>query len=191
MSLEGLTDGLRFLVARGAAPSFDALVSDLSSIRLPGHLIAWLANLIDNLPLPETMPPSQVKGARRLDSAPQIRQFAKLWQNCLDNHVVQVNDGQAAVYFWPDTDSPALCMLLRHGRLGWALDDVKGPKNAELPTARRQEIYDAFASIGIPRGSAIRAIAQAAEWEERLRVGRPRRQAGDDSDGTYQEFEVA
>jgi hypothetical protein len=36
-SLNGLADGLRFLVARGAAPSFEALITDLQSLRQPAQ----------------------------------------------------------------------------------------------------------------------------------------------------------
>jgi hypothetical protein len=38
-SLDGFTDALQFLVDRGAAFSFDALVADLGSVNRPGQLI--------------------------------------------------------------------------------------------------------------------------------------------------------
>jgi hypothetical protein len=63
---EGLVDGLRFLAARGAAPSFDALVADLAAIRQPAQFAARIGNLVQQLPLPEPIPPAMVGGARRL-----------------------------------------------------------------------------------------------------------------------------
>jgi hypothetical protein len=140
------------------------------------------------------MPPPQVGGARRLDAIAQIRKFAKRWMNCLEMYVVSVDDGQAAIYFWPHPDSPALCLLRRHGRVGWAVDDVKGPENAELSSARRQEIFDAFAAAGIPKDSAVRVLKRAANLADRRRRRVPLRQAQDEEempDEIYEEFDAA
>ncbi len=108
---EGLVDGLRFLAARGAAPSFDALVADLAAIRQPVQFIARIGNLIEQLPLPEAIPPAMVGPACRLDDLAEIRRLAKHWKNCLaDCYLDAVNDGRSAVYFWPDTQAPAACV---------------------------------------------------------------------------------
>ncbi len=146
---EGLGDGLRILAARGAAPSFDALVTDLAAIRQPAQFIARVAKLVQQLPLPEALPPRVVGGARRLDDIGEIRRLAKCWKNCLaDGYLNAVNDGRAAIYLWPDALAPAACVVNRHGRLGWALQDAKGPENADLPPARLQEIWRTFAAAG-------------------------------------------
>jgi hypothetical protein len=60
MKPRALTDGLRILAARGAAPSFEALVADLASIRQLEQVIARIAKLVQQLPLPELMPPATV-----------------------------------------------------------------------------------------------------------------------------------
>ena len=159
---EGLRDGLRILAARGAAPSFDALVTDLAAIRQPAQFIARVAKLVQQLPLAETLPPRVVGGARRLDDIGEIRRLAKRCKNCLACYLNAVNDGRAAVYLWPDVLAPAACVVNRHGRLGWALQDAKGPENADLPPARLQEIWRTFAAAGIPREAAVEALEHAA-----------------------------
>jgi hypothetical protein len=160
---QGLMDGLRFLAARGAAPSFDALVADLAAIRQPTQFIARISNLVEQLPLPEALPPHLVGEARRLDDTAEIRRLAKRWKNCLaDCYLDAVNDGRSAVYLWPHAQTPAACVVTRHGRLGWALEAPKGPENAELPPARLEEICRAFAVVDIPREAAIEALEHAA-----------------------------
>ena len=96
---EGLVDGLRFLAARGAAPGFDALVADLAAIRQPPQFVARIGNLVQQLPLPEPIPPAMVGGAHRLDDVSEICRLAKHWKNCLASvYLVAVNDGRAAIY---------------------------------------------------------------------------------------------
>jgi hypothetical protein len=190
----GLMDGLRFLASRGAAPSFDALVAELGAIRQPAQMMAHIANLVRHLPLPEPIPPVIVGGAHRLDSVTELRRLAKRWKNCLAGFYLDaVDNGRAAVYLWPDAETPAACLVARHGRLGWALEDAKGPENAELPPARLEEIHRAFAAVGIPTESAIEALENAARALERRerhrRAGRRRRE--EEYDEMYEEFEAA
>jgi hypothetical protein len=105
---KGLMDGLRFLASRGAASSFDALVAELSAIRQPAQMMADLGKLVQQLPLPEPIPPVVVVGARRLDSGTELRGLAKRWNNCLAGlYLDAVDNGRAAVYLWFDAESPA------------------------------------------------------------------------------------
>jgi hypothetical protein len=191
--LEGLVDGLRFLAARGAAPSFDALIADLAAIRQPTQLIARIANLVQQLPLPDPVPPEAVGGAHRLDDTTEICRLAKRWKNCLANaYLKSVNAGCAAVYLWPHPQAPAACVVTRHGRLGWALADAKGPENADLPPAREEEIHRAFAAVGIPKDSALEPLEQADHALERLRrLQRARRHRDVEYEEIYEEFEAA
>jgi hypothetical protein len=191
ISLAGFPESLRLLVARGAAPSFDALVADLASTRRPRDLMARLAKLAGSLPLPDSLPPSQVAGARRIDSASEVVRLARKWKNCLAEFVDEVNGGQAAIYLWPDQKSPAACFLRRLGRVGWIFDDAKGPENAELPPPRAQEIRDAFAAIDIPGSSEL--LNWLAESDEGRRYRWPRRRAPNDEEASkqmYGEFEA-
>jgi hypothetical protein len=179
---EGFTDGLRILAARGAASSFEALVADLAAIRQPMQFLARIDKLVQQLPLPELMPPVTVGGARRLDDIGEICRLAKRWKNCLAYcYLDAVNECRSAIYLWPHTRAPAVCVVNRHGRLGWALEEAKGPENADLPAARLEEICRAFAAAGIPKESAIEALEQAASrrWLRQHEARRRRRDAAD------------
>lgn len=174
---EGLVDGLRFLAARGAAPTFDALIDDLATIRQPAQFVARIGKLVQRLPLPEALPPRAVGEARRLDDIAEICRLAKRWKNCVaDCYLDAVNECRSAIYHWPHAHSPAVCVVTRHGRLGWALEAAKGPENAELPAARLEEIYCAFAAADIPKEDAIEALEHAARVPPLRRHGIPRRQ---------------
>jgi len=161
---EGLTDGLRILVARGVAPSFDALVGDLAAMRQPAQFIARIGTLVQQLQLPEAAPPAVVGAARRLDDIAEIRRLAKRWKNCLIyRYLDAVIGGRSAVYFWPHEQAPAVCVVNDHGRLSWALEAPKGPQNTDLLPARLEEICGAFAALGIPKESAIGALEHTAQ----------------------------
>jgi hypothetical protein len=62
------------------------------------------------------------------------------------------------VYLWDDADSSAACLARRHGRLGWFLDEVEGPRNADLHPDQVEVIASAFARVGIPRNSIASPI---------------------------------
>jgi hypothetical protein len=57
-------------------------------------------------------------------------------------------------------------MVRRHGRLGWFLDDVKGPKNAEVGTSNLEIIYQSFAEAKVPQDSMIEALEQLYEEQD-------------------------
>jgi hypothetical protein len=193
VSPTGLGDGLRLLAALGAAANFDALVASLAAIRQPAQFAGRLARLVEQLPLRPIMPPQRVGGARRIDRAAEIRQLAKRWKNCLaDCYLDTVNDGRAAVYLWPHAQAPAACVVTRHGRLGWALHDAKGPENAELPPARLKEIRDAFAAAGIPGEAAVEALENAARARSLRRhaMRRARRNEAAEIEEIYEDIEA-
>jgi len=190
---EGLGEGLRILAARGAAPSFDALVADLARLSQPDQFIARIGGLVQQLPLPEGLPPSVVAAARRIDDVAEICRLAKRWKNCLaDCFLDAVNECRSAVYLWPHPQSPAACVVNRHGRLGWALYDAEGPRNAELPADRLDEIHCAFAAAGIPREAAVEALEHIAHGVSmpRLRMRHRRRNEAAELDMLYDDIET-
>jgi hypothetical protein len=131
----GLCDGLHILVARGAADSFEELVGSLASAQRPHQFLARLRSICNRLPLPEAMPPSRIGLARRLGCVGEIQVLASRWQNCLPDYICSINNGWRAIYLWEDQLTPAVCSVSRHGRLGWFVDDVKGP---HTPRSKRQ-----------------------------------------------------
>ena len=171
----GFSDGLRFLVSRGAASSFDAFVNELSSASQPGQLFAKLRDIVEALPLlANTFPPIQVGDARRLDQAVTIRSLAKSWQNCLARYLADINAGTRAVYLWEDSSVQAACLVQKYGRLGWFLEEVKGPRNLDIEPNQLSKIRSAFSDVGIPDQfviAAIKCMVSAADVdEEDLRI---------------------
>jgi hypothetical protein len=162
----GLYEGLHVLVARGAADSFEELVCTLASAKRPEQFLGRLRSVCDSLPLPEAMPGVQIGLARRLDCVSEIQALASRWQNCLRDYISSVNTGRCAIYVWDDDETPATCLIRRHGRLGWFLDDVKGPRNAEIDTQDLEIIVQSFAEASIPQASMIRTIEQLYEEQD-------------------------
>jgi hypothetical protein len=185
---EGFSDGLRLLVACGAAPSFDALIADLAAIRQPLQFLARIRNLVRQLPLPDSLPPLLIGGARHLDDTAEICRLAKRWKNCLaDYYCDAVDECRSAIYLWPDAEVPAVCVVNRHGRLGWALQEAAGPENASLPRAKLHEICCAFAAAGIPQEFAVEALEHAAHAPMLRQFGGCRHRQGE-RDAWYEDM---
>jgi hypothetical protein len=168
---DGFLDGLHLLVSRGAASSFDALVCELASALRSEQFTAKLEHLVESLPLPNALPPERVGKACRLDQAAAIRSLAKSWHNCLANYVADIDAGKYAVYIWQNSSAPAACLVRRHGRLGWFLDQVKGPRNADVEPKQLAVIRSAFSEVGVPPDRVIVSIVgmiSGVEPDERI-----------------------
>jgi hypothetical protein len=163
-------DGLRFLAERTDLP-FDALANQIGALDQPHQVAAKIRQLVDSLPLPDTFPPVEIGGFRRLDTVAEIRALAKNWQNCLADYLCNVNDGTSAIYLSDQLD--AVCFLARHGRMGWFLVQTKGPKNATIELDQLAQIYDAFAAAGIQPSSIIEAIKSIVLTHQWSRHHRP------------------
>jgi hypothetical protein len=83
---------------------------------------------------------------------------AKWFMNCLANYEGQIDAGGCAIYLWDDLAAQAVCLVTRHGRLGWSLSEALGPGNADLDRKQLQEITNSFARAGVPHQSVITAI---------------------------------
>ena len=110
------------------------------------------------MPLPETLPPDQIGKARRIDTTAEIYTLGKRFKNCLATRAKQIDAGECAIYLWDEPVAPALCQVTRRGRLGWALSEVLGPRNAELEETPLAEITTAFARAGVPQQSTFNAL---------------------------------
>jgi hypothetical protein len=73
-------DGLRFLASRTGLP-FESLANQIGALDQPDQVAAKITQLVDGLPLPDTLPPIEIGGFRRLDAVAEIRDLAKNWQN--------------------------------------------------------------------------------------------------------------
>jgi hypothetical protein len=173
--MQALPDGLRCLVRRGGASSFDDLMADLADIRQPEQMIARVKQIVESLPLPDALPPSHVGYARRLDSPAEIRGLAKRWRNCLADYTWRVDSGDCAIYLWEDAEFQAACLVARRSRLGWFLDDVRGPRNTVVARPYAEVIEQAFDRAGISPSSAITAIEDIVEMSGARLLRRRRR----------------
>src|SRR5450759_980684 len=157
-------DGLRFLASRTGLP-FESLANQIGALDQPDQVAAKITQLVDGLPLPDTLPPVEIGGFRRLDAVAEIRDIAKDWQNCLADCLFNVNEGTSEIYL--SNHRQAVCFLCRHGRMGWFLLQTKGPKNAAIEPHQLAQIHAAFADAGIPQSSmieAIKSIIKTDEW---------------------------
>ena len=154
----GFSDGLRLLVSRGAASNFDTLVRELASASQPEQIYAKISELVEVLPLPDALPPTRVGIAHRLDQPTAIRSLATNWHNCIVRYLDDINAGTCAVYFWEDSNLQAACLVRRYGRLGWFLEEAKGPQNADIEPGQLAKITAAFSDTGISQCETIAAI---------------------------------
>jgi len=156
--LNGLTDSPQFLVSRGVGSNVDELIAQLATVTAWPQLAAMIEFWVGRLPLPETMPPATVGNARRLDRVDTVCSPGRAWRNCLASYGSAIDAGSCAVYLWDDAERPAACLINRHGRLGWLLDEVKGPRNSEVEPQQFALIGAAFADVGVPSSQVVRAI---------------------------------
>ena len=145
-------------MSRGAAPSFDALVRELSSASRSGQFLAKLEHLVESLPLPNALSPGRVGNAMRIDQAAEIRSLAKSWRNCLASYLTDIDAGTCAVYLLETGNVSAACSVRKYGRLGWFLEQVKGPRNVDIHSKQLAEIRSEFSKVGIPPYFVIAAI---------------------------------
>src|SRR5476649_2348517 len=157
-------DGLRLLASRLDVP-FDVLANQVGALNQPDQVAAKIRQLVDSLPLPDTLPPAEIETFRRIDCVTEVRELAKKWQNCLAEYVLNINDGTSAVYL--SERFQAVCFLVRQGRMGWLLLQTKGPKNIDIEPDQLAEIHDVFAAAGIPEtmiNDPIKRIIQTYQW---------------------------
>jgi hypothetical protein len=156
--LDGLTDSLQFLVSHGVGSNVDELVAQLATVTTWPQLAAMVEFWVSRLPLPETVPPAMVGNGRRLDQVDAVCSLGRAWRNCLASYGCAIDAGSCAVYLWEDAERPAACLVNRHGRLGWLLDEVKGPRNSEVDRQQFALIATAFADVGVPSSQVVHAI---------------------------------
>jgi len=163
--LNGLTDSLQFLVSRGVGSNVDELIAELAMVTTCPQLVAIVEFWVARLPLPERMPPATVGKARRLDRIDTVCSLGRKWRNCLANYGNAIDAGSCAVYLWEEAERPAACLVNRHGRLGWLLDQVKGPRNSEVEPDQLEVITAAFAQVGVPSSQVVRAIQNVIDGD--------------------------
>jgi hypothetical protein len=93
--------------------------------------------------------------------------LAKSWHNCLGEYLHEVNEGTTLIYRSTEDEQPTAALLARANRLGWALVDIKGPKNVDIHPETASRHHETFACAGIPRLADIAAI-RSLLWRRHL-----------------------
>jgi hypothetical protein len=165
--MDRFVTGLEFLCDR-AGIAFDSFVEELGSLDQPEQISATIVDLAEALPLPDRLPDLTVGSFRRLDNVVQIRAMARAWRNCLGDFLREINEGTTLVYHCIDDEKPAAAVVVRVHRLGWALVDIKGPKNVEIDDQALSTHRQAFRVAGIPTLADVAAI-RSLLWQLRRR----------------------
>lgn len=108
----------------------------------------------------------------RLDNIAEIRSLAKEWRNCLVDHLYEVNQGTNLIYLSTEDELPATALVVRVDRLGWALAQIKGPRNIHLDRREAIRHGEKFADAGIPQladFAAIKYLLWRRQFPRRLR----------------------
>ena len=163
---DGFVSGLRFLTGR-AGVAFDDFAQQLSALAQPEQIMAEITALVDSLPLPDRLPDRRISTFCRLDDVAGIKSLAKAWCNCLIDHLYEVNEGTHLVYCSNENTPPAVALIVRIHRLGWALAQIKGPRNIELDASEATRHCASFAAAGIPRLADVTAIKDFL-WRKRF-----------------------
>jgi hypothetical protein len=164
--------GLKFLSDR-AGIEFDILLTQLGALGQTGQIVAKIADLAENLPLPDRLPDHQIGSFVRLDNVTEIRSLAKDWRNCLADCLHDINEGTNLLYISTKDRPPAAALVVRANRLGWALAQIKGPKNVDLDRHIVARHHNTFANAGIPRSTnlaAIKGLLWRRQFPRRLHV---------------------
>lgn len=169
--MDGFVSGLRFLSARAGIP-FDDLIGHLGSFDQPDQVVAKITDLAESLPLTHRLPDPLIGPFARLDNIAEIRSLAKEWRNCLVDHLYEVNQGTNLIYLSTEDELPATALVVRVDRLGWALAQIKGPRNIHLDRREAIRHGEKFADAGIPQladFAAIKYLLWRRQFPRRLR----------------------
>jgi hypothetical protein len=163
---QSLVSGLR-IISRRLDRDFDTLAKEIGALSQPKQIMAKIANLVEGLPLPNCLPPTNVGPFLRCDSASQIRLLAKKWRNCLIDFVDDINEGNCAVYVALNEQPAAAVLVKRMDRLGWFVDEIKGRRNTDLPDAifgRYQQLFDRADVPPLCELLCVKDIVLKARW---------------------------
>jgi hypothetical protein len=167
--MDRFVDGLKCIAAR-AGLTFEALAREIGGLAQTEQVVAKIKRLTESLPVLHTLPPPKVGPYRRLDNVAEIRALAKDWQNCLGACIATITDGTSAIYATDLPHAPAAAFVYRQWRLGWFLEQAKGPRNIDLAPQQLAQTYSDFAGAGILQASTIESIKSMIMTDEWSRL---------------------
>jgi hypothetical protein len=161
-----LLDWIGLLAQKRGDPDDRHVTGQLTAARTFRDLRAHIARLCAELPLPDGLPPAVIGDARRLETAADIRLIAHQFSNCLRDRIDDVDAGVCLFYLWQRDDDDVVCELSRAKRLGWALCECLGPRNAMPDKNVIRQIKADFRRAGVwPLSVAVFADTMIANLE--------------------------
>jgi hypothetical protein len=174
-----LLEWAALLAARRGDADDRYVAGQLTAARTFKDLCARIARLCAELPLPDGLPPAVVGEARRLETATDIRRVARRFDNCLRDRIDDVDGLTSLFYLWLADDDPVVCEVSRAKRLGWALWEHLGPRNAAPDASVARQIEADFRQAGIP---PWRVAAFGSTMRDNLQTDDARALHDDDDD---------
>jgi hypothetical protein len=161
-----LEPSLHYLVKLGMADTVADLVARFAKFNRFSQVAAAVQQFVETLALPQLAGlPSEIGASRQLTTAAELRAIADEWCNCLRSYIEVTDNGTAALYLWKDQQVQALCLLERKGRMGWFLDHILGPQNADLAKDEELKIRAVFRNAGFESTETIYAITELLDFD--------------------------
>lgn len=155
-ALDGMQKGPRLLMewiglvaGRRGDPSDHRVRELVANAASKAGLRACITTLVDDLPLPDGLPPEMVGKYRRIDSPKELHRLGMKYRNCLRHRIDDVNAARSLFYAWDAADPGVICEVVRANRYGWLLGDCLGPKNEDPEPDVLEQIRASFREAGI------------------------------------------
>ena len=113
---------------RSQRPSVRELVSNATS---KAGLRACIATLVDDLPLPDGLPPKWSVRPAGSTLPGNCTASGGSIETAFARRIDDVNAARSLFYVWDAADPGVICEVVRANRYGWLLGDCLGPKNEE------------------------------------------------------------
>jgi hypothetical protein len=155
-ALDGMPEGPRLLIewiglvaGRRGDPSDHRIRELVSKATSKAGLRACTTTLVDDLPLPDGLPPEMIGESRRVDSPKELHRLGMKYRNCLRTRIDDVNAARSLFYVWDAADPGVICEVVRANRYGWLLGDCLGPNDEEPKPDVLEQIRASFREAGI------------------------------------------
>jgi hypothetical protein len=109
--------------------------------------LTWFRRQIGAAPFPDP-PWAGNEWLRPVRDGAALKRLARVMENCAAGYLEEILKGEN--YIYAVKDPPVAVVLLEYDFFcGWAIDELKGPKNRAVRGPLRRRILDAFAAAGI------------------------------------------
>lgn len=119
--------------------------------KAPQAMRRWVQHHYEHAPFPDA-PWVGTETVTPIKSFSELRKLALEFDNCVRNYHLEVMDGQSYFYRYAEGGMPiATVELISIPNVGWAVSEIAGPKNDDVPPATVRRIHTLFADAGIEK----------------------------------------